>query len=165
MEDQFQQDELTSGARVNDQTFPEIAHLFVYKVEPQLAFLALSQDIHLARWWCEECSAEARPDGRVRLFFESNVCFFEITDFVPYQFIEWKCLDARTGARTREDWIRTLVSFQISRNGNRGTDLRLSHRGITSLQAREEWVRIWIRYLGHSLKNYLESGVGQPAPR
>lgn len=163
MEDQFQQDDMTSGARVNDHALTDIEQLFVYKVEPQLAFLALSHDVHLARWWCEECSAEARSGGHVRLFFESTVCVFEVTEFIPYQFMEWKCADARTGVVTRDDWVRSLVSFQISRNDTRGADLHLFHRGLNSLPAKEEWMRIWTRYLGESLKNYLESGVGQPA--
>jgi uncharacterized protein YndB with AHSA1/START domain len=165
MEDQSQYGDMSSDARIGEHSLADIAQLFVYKVEPQLAFLALSQDVHLARWWCEECKAEARPGGHVRLFFESNLCVFEVTDFVSYQFIEWKCTDARTGVVTREDWLGSLVSFQISRNDSRGTDLHLSHRALGSPTAREEWVRTWNRYLGGSLTSYLESGVGQPASR
>ena len=165
MGDQFQQGELANGAQVNGHTLADIEQQFVYKVEPQLAFLAISQDIHLARWWCEECSAEPRAGGRVRLFFESNVCLFEVSEFISYQFMEWKCVDARTGVRTREDWIGSAVSFQISRNGDRGADLRIVHRGLNAAPAREEWASIWRRYLGNSLKTYLEFGVGQPFPR
>jgi uncharacterized protein YndB with AHSA1/START domain len=165
MKDQFQQGELNHGAQVSGSTLADIEQQFVYKVEPPLAFLALSQDIHLARWWCEECSADSRPGGRVRLFFENNACSFEITDFVSYQFMEWKCLDARSGARTREDWVHSLVSFQIARSGDRGTELRLVHRALGSPSAREEWASFWRRYVGNSLKTYLEFGVGQPALR
>lgn len=165
MEDQLRQDEMANDSRLNDGTLADLEELFVYKVEPQLTFLALSQDLHLARWWCSECSADARPGGRVRLFFESHACLFEIIEFVPYQFMEWKCADARTGVSTREDWVKAVVSFQVSRNHHRGTDLRLSHRGLASAQAREDWAAIWDRYLGRSLKNYLESGVGHPAAR
>lgn len=164
MEDQFQQN-VANGVQVNGQTLAEIEQHFVYKVEPQLAFLAISQDIHLARWWCEECSAEARTGGRVQVFFEANVCLFEVTEFISYQSMEWKCLDARTGIRTREDWIGSVISFQISRNGDRGADLRVVHRGLNAASAREEWTSIWKRYLGNSLKTYLELGVGQPFPR
>jgi hypothetical protein len=165
MEDQFQQRELNKGAQMSGAALEDIEQQFIYKVEPPLAFLALSQDIHLARWWCEECSAEPRPGGRVRLFFEANVCLFEITDFVSYQFMEWKCLDARSGIRTREDWIGSVAGFQISRSGDRGTELRLVHRGLGSSSARDEWSSFWRRYLGNSLKTYLELGVGQPALR
>ena len=165
MENQLRQGEMANDSRVNDRTLADVEEFFAYKVEPQLAFLALSQDIHIARWWCSECSAEPRAGGRVRLFFESHACLFEITEFVPYQFIEWKCADARTGVSTRGDWVNTVVSFQVSRNHHRGTDLRLSHRGLGSAQAREDWAAIWERYLGRSLKNYLESGVGEPAAR
>jgi uncharacterized protein YndB with AHSA1/START domain len=165
MEDQLRRAEMTNDAKVNEHTFAEIAHLVVYKVEPQLAFLALSQDIHLARWWCRECSAEARAGGRVRLYFESHACLFEVTEFVPYQFIEWKCVDARTGANTRKDWVGAVASFQISRNDERGTELRICHRGLGSPQARDEWLGIWQRYIGRSLKSYLETGIGEPAAR
>ncbi|MCI0351409.1 MAG: SRPBCC domain-containing protein [Acidobacteriales bacterium] len=165
MEDQFQQGELNHGAQVSGQTLADIEQQFVYKVEPQLAFLALSQDIHLTRWWCEECSVEARSGGRVRLFFEGNVCQFEITEFISYQFMEWKCMDARNGARTREDWVGSMITFQISRSGDRGTELRLVHRNVGSPAAREEWASYWRRYMGNSLKTYLEFGVGQPALR
>jgi uncharacterized protein YndB with AHSA1/START domain len=165
MEDQFEQGELNHGAQVTGQSLADIEQQFVYKVEPQLAFLALSQDIHVARWWCEECLVEPRSGGRVRLYLEANVCLFEITDFVSYQFMEWKFLDARNGVRTREDWITSLISFQISRSGDRGTELRLVHRGLGSQAAREEWASLWRRYLGNSLKTYLEFGVGQPSLR
>jgi hypothetical protein len=76
--------------------------------------------------------------------------------------MEWRCLDARSGVRTREDWISSVVSFQILRSGDRGTELRLVHRALGSPQAREEWGSFWRRYLGNSLKTYLEFGVGQP---
>jgi hypothetical protein len=165
MEDQSQRDDMSNDARVTEHTPADIEQVFIYKVEPQLAFLALSQDVHLARWWCEECKAEARPGGNVRLFFESNLCIFEVMDFVSYQFMEWRCADARTGVVTREDWLGSVVSFQILRNESRGTDLHLSHRGLGSPTAREEWIRTWSRYLGQSLTSYLESGVGQPASR
>jgi uncharacterized protein YndB with AHSA1/START domain len=165
MEDQFQQGELRNGAQVNGPTLADIEQHFIYKVEPQLAFLALSQDIHLARWWCEECTVEPRAGGRVHLFFETNVCLFEITDFVSYQFMEWKCLDARSGIRTREDWVSSIITFQISRSGDRGTELRLVHRALSSPPARDEWASFWRRYVGNSLKTYLELGVGQPALR
>jgi uncharacterized protein YndB with AHSA1/START domain len=165
MEDQVGRGEMANDAQANDHSLAEINQVFIYKVEPQLAFLALSQDIHLARWWCQECSADARPGGRVRLYFESNACLFEVAEFVPYQYLEWRCSDARTGVSTREDWMHALVSFQISRNHDRGTDLRVSHRGLGSASARDEWLGIWDRYLGRSLKNYLELGEGQPASR
>jgi uncharacterized protein YndB with AHSA1/START domain len=165
MEDQSQRGDMSNDTRVTEHALADIEQLFVYKVEPQLTFLALCQDVHLARWWCEECKADARPGGHVRLFFESNLCVFEVIDFVSYQFIEWKCADARTGVVTREDWLASVVSFQISRNDSRGTDLHLSHRGLGSPTAREEWIRTWNRYLGQSLTSYLESGVGQPASR
>ena len=86
---------------------------------------------------------------------------------IPDQFVELNCIEANhihSGSPTsiREEWLGTKLKFRIIPESE-GTKISFVHEGLVpGLGCYNICEAGWDFYFLTSLKNYLESGIGQP---
>ena len=138
-----------------------IAHRFSIKAKPSLAFLALTEQHHLSKWWSADSQAEKWIGGRLKLGSLPHQCALVVEKMESGETIEWRCVPE--GDAMADGCAGTRVRFQISRNERGGTDVALSHQGWkTRCACFQRWSATWAKLAGKSLKAYLETGLGTP---
>lgn len=138
-----------------------IAHRFSIKAEPCLAYLALTEQHHVSKWWSADSVVEKWVGGKLRLGSLPHQCALVVEKMESGETIEWRCV--QEGDSPADECAGTKVRFQISRNEKGGTDVALSHQGWKSQCACfKRWSATWPKLAGKSLKAYLETGLGTP---
>lgn len=89
-----------------------------------------------------------------------------ITGYSPYNKIGWRCVKAvhhHEGLEDiKEEWLDTIVSWTFHQN-KKYTKTTLVHEGLTpALNCYKVCEQGWDYFTGTSLKNYLETGKGNP---
>lgn len=137
----------------------DILHQLTIADSPDRVYQALTQQTGLAAWWTRRCDAEPRLGSIASFYFVDGAVRFRmrIDALEPAQKVAWTCLG------DDPEWQDTHLTFDLSPHPD-GTLLNFSHRhwqsttGIFAMCSYD-----WARYLT-SLKSYLETGRGQPAP-
>jgi hypothetical protein len=143
---------------------PEINHSISINVEPPVAYLALTEAHHVNKWWSADSYVEPFVGGKLKLGALPHDCTLIMDRMESGRLVEWKCVEARPGAAKQDACVGTRVRFSLARNERGGTDVCFTHRGWRSMcECFKEWDRRWLRLAGRSLKNYLETGLGEPA--
>jgi uncharacterized protein YndB with AHSA1/START domain len=138
-----------------------IAHRFTINAEPSLAFLALTEQHHMAKWWSADSVVEKWIGGKVRLGAVPHQCALVVEKMESGETIEWRCV--QDGDAPADECAGTKVRFQISRNEKGGTEVAFTHQGWKSQCACfKRWSATWTKLAGKSLKAYLETGLGTP---
>jgi hypothetical protein len=140
----------------------QIAHRVSIKAEPSLAYLALTEQHHFAKWWSADSLAEKWIGGRLHLGALPHRCAMVIEKLKSDEMVEWKCVPE--GDALKDECFGTTVRFQIARNDSGGTDVTFRHDGWKSqCVCFKRWSATWAKFAGKSLKSYLETGLGTPA--
>jgi len=139
----------------------QIAHRFSINAEPSLAYLALTEQHHFAKWWSADSLVEKWIGGRLQLGALPHHCAMVVETLKSGEMVEWKCMPE--GDAPKDECFGTTVRFQISRNDRGGTDVSFRHDGWKSqCVCFKRWSATWARLAGKSLKAYLETGLGTP---
>ena len=125
---------------------------------PQKAvFQAISTIDGLSAWWTQTTSGESTLGNEIDFRFGEHVTSFKVTAIEPASRVGWECV------RSAPDWLGTNVTFALTES-----------EGKTSVNfAHSDW-REANDFFGHcsmkwavfllSLKQYVETGEGQPFP-
>jgi uncharacterized protein YndB with AHSA1/START domain len=141
----------------------DIIHKIGIKAPLTQVYAALSSVAGVAGWWTRETSGDAKLGGTVNVLFrspegeEKGRMGFELTKLVPNEQVVWRFSSGP------EEWIGTDVTFQLARRGDH-TVVLFGHRNWR--QASEFTAHCsmkWATFL-LSLRQYAETGTGQPAP-
>jgi activator of Hsp90 ATPase-like protein len=139
----------------------QIAHRFSIKAEPSLAYLALTEQHHFAKWWSSDSLVEKWIGGRLHLGALPHQCAMVVETLKSGEMVEWKCMPE--GNAAKDECFGTTIRFQIARNEKGGTDVTFRHDGWKSqCVCFKRWSATWARLAGKSLKAYLETGLGMP---
>jgi len=145
---------------------PEIIYKLTINAAPAKVFDALTDPKHIARWWTPDCTADQKEGGRARFEFKNSdgkldgYSVMRIEKLVPNERVEWKCLEQ--DYQGIQDWVGTSIRFSLSPN-QQGTDLAFVHSGFASTEGSyHRCTDGWGHVLTISLKNYLETGKGEP---
>ena len=140
-----------------------IAHSFLFNVEPELVYLALTEQRHIRRWWSAEALAEGFVGGQLKLGRVPHDCLMVVERLELGQAVEWKCAQAQRRCLPGDECVGTRVRFRLSRNDRGGTLVGIHHRGWRNRSAcLDAWDLRWTVLAGKSLKSYLETGLGTP---
>ena len=146
---------------------PDIRYQLTINASPSRVFDALTDQVHVARWWTPDCTLEQKSGGHATLEFKAadghldGYSLMRIEKLIPAQLVQWKCLEQDYQGNT--DWIGTTIRFRLSPNGRGGTDIDFAH--LDWKDAADTFQRCtdgWHHVLATSLKNYLETGKGEP---
>jgi uncharacterized protein YndB with AHSA1/START domain len=135
----------------------EILHQVKIAASPARVYEALVEEAGLSQWWTRYTNAKAEI-GSVSSFrfVHGRVNFqMQVDDLVPGERVAWRCLGGDP------EWENTTLTFELQEKDGR-TVLDFAHRGWASTEGILPMCSYdWGKYLA-SLKQYLETGQGQP---
>ena len=138
----------------------DILHRIEIKAAPDKVYEAVAPQQGLASWWTPQADApdEVGSVAKFRFGDGTHGPDFEVTDLSPDQRVAWRWVGGV------EDWVDTDVTFDIRPTPD-GSVVLFGHKGWK--QAGEFYMHCnskWGFFLGTSLKDYVETGKGRPAP-
>ncbi|MBA5866863.1 MAG: SRPBCC domain-containing protein [Nitrospira sp. CR1.3] len=142
----------------------EIIHRVGIKENPDKVFRALSTIDGLAGWWTTDTSGAADVGKTIEFQFRdpngNTIGGFtmEVLKQEPSKRVQWKCV------KGPEEWIGTDITFDLKQE-NEFTIVLFGHRNWKeSVEFTAHCSTKWAVFL-MSLKEFIETGTGKPAPR
>ena len=139
----------------------EISYQFEYNVSVQKVIEALTTGDEIKKWWTE--SAELKPVvgevGTFKWINHSWVVKIKLEEISKEKVI-WNCFESNM--QDTDAWKGSKMIFDFSKGTDHSTKLSFNHSNYKGSPCYEECSEGWNFVLGISLKNYLESGHGQP---
>jgi hypothetical protein len=130
---------------------------------PQEVFDAV---LDVRGWWSENVVGETASAGDEWDYAYQDVhdCRIRVTDVVPGERVEWLVLENRFSfTENPAEWVGTRMVFDIRTAGERST-LTFTHVGLVEdHECYGVCVQGWDFYIGTSLRELVETGVGQPS--
>lgn len=126
---------------------------------PTEVYDALTTVEGLAGWWTEDASGDGSPGGTLAFRFPPIGGFdMEVVSATPGQEVAWRVVAGP------EEWVGTTIDWRLSRDGD-WTVVLFGHRGWSeSVEFMHHCSTKWATFL-MSMKAYVETGSGSPAPR
>jgi hypothetical protein len=116
-------------------------------------------------WWSEEIDGgtENLNDEFSYHYEDVHTCKMKLVEVIPDQKVVWLVLDNYFKfTKDKSEWIDTKIVFEITQKDNK-TQLRFTHLGLVPNYECFEICRdAWTNYIQHSLRNLIETGMGQP---
>ena len=141
----------------------DIMHRIGIRAPAAKVYEALATTQGVAGWWTRATAGPAGPGGTVNVRFlhgngsEIGAMDFEMTRLDPDREVRWRIL---TGP---PEWIGTDVTFELARDGDM-TILVFGHRNWKEpVEFMAHCSMKWAVFL-MSLRDFVETGVGRPAP-
>jgi uncharacterized protein YndB with AHSA1/START domain len=146
---------------------PEIAYKFNINATPRKVYEALTESKHIAEWWTPDCTADRNVGGYAKFEFKGPTGKLDgysrvrIEKLVPGKLVEWKCLEQ--DFQGVNDWIGTTIRFALAPDSHGGTEIDFAHTNWKDTGGcYGSCTDGWGHVLKTSLKNYLETGKGEP---
>jgi uncharacterized protein YndB with AHSA1/START domain len=107
-------------------------------------------------WWDSGAKGDAKQGG-VLTFFKSAPTDMKVLETRPNELVKWKCVSGWDG------WVDTEISFQLVRK-EKQTFVIFTHAGwVKPIEFMHHCSTKWATFL-LSLKQFVETGTGRPAP-
>ncbi len=128
------------------------------------SFNAIAKNVD--KWWGKIDNSTSKIGDEFSIFFGKTEWRFKIIEYVPFEKITWHCIKATHihGDFTdiEKEWLNSELHWKIMDNKGK-TDISFFHNGLTSdLNCFDVCKTGWDFFISTSLKNYLESGEGNP---
>jgi len=138
-----------------------IKHNFTIVAPREQVFQAVSTLDGLNGWWTTGTTGNPNRGGKLRFEFD-NGCYnlMQVTDVRRNKFAAWKCRES--SFPSGREWIGTVVTFRLSKDGERNTQVEFEHGGWR--KASDFYGRCnfhWGRFMV-SLKLLCETSRGEP---
>jgi uncharacterized protein YndB with AHSA1/START domain len=141
----------------------DIIHRIGIKAPATQVYKALTSLEGLSRWWTEEVLGDGRTGGKIEFHFRSETGEFlgnavmEVQELNPHKYVRWRCVEGPA------EWIGTDIIFQMSEQDNQ-TIVLFGHRNWRdATEFTSHCSTKWAVFL-LSLREYVETGKGKPAP-
>lgn len=149
---------------MNDTGFRQSLYI---AADPAAVFEALTTVRGLRGWWTPDCDGESRLGGTLMFRFARTSKAMNVEALKQDREVRWLCTEANIVADSvgrSDERVGTRLVFRLTPEAD-GTRLDFEHAGLTvELQCYELCCRGWRHFMG-SLKQYVETGRGQPYER
>lgn len=138
----------------------DILHRIGVTSSPDDVYTALTTIDGLKGWWTENTKGDADPGGVIAFRFAPVPDGFDMSvrDARPGELVLWEVVDGP------EEWVGTEVRFELKQEDD-FTIVLFSHTGWREpVEFMHHCSTKWATYL-MSLKQYVQSGTGEPSPR
>jgi uncharacterized protein YndB with AHSA1/START domain len=126
-------------------------------VAPEQVYDALTTIDGLARWWTTDTTGDPGAGGTIAFRFLPGGFDMRVDELVAGKLVRWTVVDGP------EEWLGTEISFEL-RTEDGYTIVLFEHRGWREpVEFLSHCSTKWAAFL-LSLKQYVETGVGSPAP-
>ncbi|MCW2264046.1 MULTISPECIES: SRPBCC domain-containing protein [Sphingobacterium] len=116
-------------------------------------------------WWSEEIEGNTEKLGKTFLYHYKDIhlCKLKLVEEIPNVKLVYLVTDNEFNfIKDKTEWVNTKLIFDIS-NDDEQTKVTFTHEGLTPL---DECFEIcndsWANYIQVSLKNLIETGIGNP---
>ena len=141
----------------------DIIHRIGIKAPTTQVYNALASLEGLAHWWTEEVRGDAWVGGKIEFSFRTKSgellggMVMEVQELNDNKDVSWRCIEGPA------EWIGTDITFQLSEQDNQ-TIVLFGHRNWReAVEATAHCSMKWATFL-LSLREYVETGKGKPAP-
>lgn len=145
----------------------DIVHRIGIKAPLSQVYAALATIDGLAGWWTEATTGQSQPGGHVAFRFHdatgTDIGGFgmDVIELAPDRRVRWQVQEGPA------EWLGTDVEFALSQQDGQ-TIVMFGHRGWRDAGPGGEFMAHcstkWATFL-LSLRDWVETGRGQPAPR
>ncbi len=138
---------------------PDINHRVAIHAAPERVYLALATAAGIRQWWTRDATLASEVGGAGEFAFNGRKTLTKvrIEELTPPQRVVWKTIASNAPG----GWDGTVIAFTLQAQGD-DTVLLCAHTGfLCANEGYEKVTKGWAHYL-HSLKLYLETGVGDP---
>ncbi|GAA1089354.1 SRPBCC domain-containing protein [Kitasatospora arboriphila] len=136
----------------------DILHRIGVTSSPEAVYDALTTIDGLAGWWTEDTTGDSEVGGVARFRFLPGGFDMKVLETKPAERVLWEVVDGP------EEWIGTQVRFELKQEDD-CTIVLFRHLGWREpVEFMYHCSTKWASYL-LSLKKYVETGTGDPAPR
>ena len=115
---------------------------------------------HLDDWWGKTDGELNKAGDKFTISFGNSYWKFRVIDFVENRKISWECIDGEP--EFNREWIGSKIHWIISES-EKDSIVRMEHFGLTpQLDCYDICSVTWDKFIGDSLKSFVETGVGKP---
>lgn len=115
---------------------------------------------HLNDWWGVSVGNLNKIGDEFTTTFGKSYWKFRIIDFKENTKIIWKCIDGEP--EFNREWIGSEINWTILNNDKYST-VQMEHIGLTpKLDCYNVCSATWDKFIGESLKSFVETGKGDP---
>jgi len=129
---------------------------------PRAVFEAIT---NVRGWWSENIIGETSNQGDEFEFEVKDVHYSKqkLIEVIPDRKVVWLVTEAKmTFIEDQEEWKGTKIVFEIEPDGDK-TKLTFTHEGLVpAIACYQACMPAWTQYIEHSLKQLIETGVGDP---
>ena len=119
-------------------------------------------------WWSEQIEGPTDELGAEFDYEYQDVhrCRVRVTDLAPNRRVAWHVVDNHFNfVAAHDEWTDTDIVFEITEDGE-GSQIRFTHIGLTpEYECYDVCSNAWGGYLTSSLRDLVNTGVGQPNPK
>jgi len=136
---------------------------FLVSAKPKLVYKALTKEID--KWWTELSNKALQVGDKLTVQFEKTTTWvMTVSEAVMNQSLVWQVTEANhdlENISTKDEWKGTTIKWQIEENET-GSKVSFTHEGLVpALECYDICEGGWVYFL-ESLKNYLDTGKGNP---
>lgn len=136
--------------------------------DKEKAFEALTMDV--IKWWGKTNHSGSREGDVFKVSFGEAFWTFKVIRLQKPEKISWECIEANQVHKglenMGEEWLGTILHWKITQKEDQLIDINFVHEGLVpEFACYEVCSSAWDFFVLESLKNYLETGTGQPAIR
>lgn len=119
-------------------------------------------------WWSEEI--DGNTDKLNQTFFyhfkDIHLCKMELIEMVPDKKLVYRVVENDFNfINDKTEWVNTKLIFDISNEGAK-TKVKFTHEGLVpEYECYNVCNDAWTGYIGNSLKDFIDTGKGNPNPR
>jgi hypothetical protein len=140
------------------------ASIFVNK-SPSEAFNAIK---NFRGWWSEEIegSTETLNETFFYHYKDIHLCKMQLIEMVPEKRLVYRVTENEFNfIEDKTEWVNTRLIFQLATEEGK-TKVTFTHEGLVpTYDCYAVCNDAWSGYIGKSLKNFIETGKGNPNPK
>lgn len=120
---------------------------------------------NVREWWSQTIAGNTEQQGDEFEFEVKDIHYSKqkLVEVTLDKRVVWLVTEARmTFIEDQDEWKDTKIIFDITTEGDK-TKLTFTHEGLTpAIACYEACMPAWTQYIEHSLKQLIETGVGDP---
>ena len=119
-------------------------------------------------WWSEEIEGETGKLNETFLYHYKDIhlCKIKLVEIIPNKKLVYLVVDNQFNfIEDKSEWVNTKLIFDIASDGNK-TNVKFTHEGLVpEYECYKICYDAWSGYINKSLKNFIETGMGNPNPK
>lgn len=119
-------------------------------------------------WWSEEIEGrtDTLNDNFLYHYKDIHRCKIKLIEYLPERRLVYQVVENEFNfVKDKKEWVDTKLIFEISPEGS-GTKIKFTHEGLVPhYECYQVCNDAWSGYIGNSLKNFIQTGKGNPNPK